>query len=570
MNMLDIRRSSGPQLLAATYRLRTFLPLCCVALALAVTVVLTITPKAGSVTNNEPALLLPPDTGVRPTRPNVMVVMLDDMRSDEMKFAPNARAYVRDRGLDFRNAFSPFPLCCPARASFLLGKYAHNHRVLYHEAPYGFGSLDDRVTIATRLQAAGYQTAMVGKYLNKYGWQRSRVTGRSSQHYVPAGWTDWMAGLETRWRPGSGVSGNTYDYFNYTQNINGRTVQNRGKYSSTLVGNEVQGLITKYHRSTKPFFLWVTPVAPHHGGPSERDDPRYVTPARPGWVKGRFNQQLTHAPGVPVSHRAEANVTDKPRNVRGAPEATRPEKRGLRNAERQRAEAIYAWDREFGKIIARLKATGEYENTVIMFTSDNGFYIGEHRQRVGKIKAYEPVIHVPLAIAGPGIGAGARYTPTTTFDLTATILDLAGAEPLPSMDGSSKAPQLWGPDADWDVPVVTEGLLRGVRVLEGGHGVPKGFTTSGLRTGRYKLIRYSTGEGELYDLLTDPNELSSVWRDRRYATIRSEMVRLWAAYRSCRQSACRTPLPEHLRTSPQWLDAQFRNAVQRKAAYYDR
>lgn len=558
---------------------RTFLPLCCAALAVALTVVLTVTANAGTTTT---AAAAPTTTAL--AKPNVMVVMLDDMRSDEMRFAPNARKYVRDRGLDFRNSFSPFPLCCPARASFLLGKYAHNHRVLYHNAPYGFGSLDDRVTIATRLQGAGYQTAMVGKYLNKYGWQKSRVTGRSSQHYVPAGWTDWMAGLETRWRRGSGLSGNTYDYFNYTQNINGRTVQNRGKYSSTLIGNEVQGLISKYHRSSKPFFIWVTPVAPHHGGPTESDDPRpyrmatrhgprvqkFVTPARPGWVKGRFNRQVTHAPGVPVSRQAEANVRDKPRNVRWAPEATASEKRSLRNAERQRAEAIYAWDREFGKIIARLKATGEYENTIIMFTSDNGFYIGEHRQRLGKIKAYEPVIHVPLVVAGPGVQQGARYTPTTTFDLTATILDLADATPLLGMDGSSKVPQLYGPDRDWDTAVVTEGLLTGVGVINRGYGVPRGLTTSGLRTGRYKLIRYSTGESELYDLLTDPNELRSVWRDPDYAKVRSQMVGLWAKYRSCKQAACRTALPENLRTSPEWLGVQFRNAVQAKTNYYDR
>jgi N-acetylglucosamine-6-sulfatase len=144
------------------------------------------------------------------TRPNILVVMLDDMRSDEMRFAPNARRYVQKRGLDFRNSFSSYPLCCPARASFLLGKYAHNHRVLYHDAPYGFGALDDHLTIAGRLQRAGYQTALVGKYLNRYGEQPSRVTGGRSEHYVPAGWTDWMVGLETPFPPRSPNRGNTY------------------------------------------------------------------------------------------------------------------------------------------------------------------------------------------------------------------------------------------------------------------------------------------------------------------------------------------------------------------------
>ena len=193
----------------------------------------------------------------------------------------------------------------------------------------------------------------------------------------------------------------------------------------------------------------------------------------------------------------------------------------------------------------RLKATGEYDSTVLALTSDNGFYIGEHRQRLGKIKAYEPVIHVPLVVAGPGIPHGVRYSPITTFDLTATILDLAGAAPLPDMDGSSKVPELLGPDRDWTVPVVTEGLLRGLR-RKAGSGVPAGLTTSGLRTGRYKLIRYATGESELYDLATDPNELGSVWRDPAYAEVRRRMVDLWEDYRSCARDACRRPVPADL------------------------
>ncbi|MGO4254975.1 sulfatase-like hydrolase/transferase [Marmoricola sp. RAF53] len=513
-------------------------------------------------------------------KPNVLVVMLDDMRSDEMRFAPNARKYVRSRGLDFRNSFSPYPLCCPARASFLLGKYAHNHRVLYHEAPYGFGALDDHLTVAGRMQAAGYQTALVGKYLNKYGDQKSRVTGRASQHYVPAGWTDWMVGLETRWPKGSGLHGNTYNYFDFTQNINGKTVMHPGKYSSNVIGTEVRGLITKYHRSSKPFFLWVTPVAPHHGGPRESDDPapyreasgrvqKFVTPARPGWVKGRFDKQVTHAFGQPVHGPAEADVRDKPRNISRLAETTPTEKRRLRDTERQRAESIYAWDVEFGKIVQRLKDTGEYANTVIMFTSDNGYYLGEHRQRLGKIKAHEPVLHVPLAVAGPGIGAGARYTPVTTFDLTATILDLGGAQPLPAMDGASQAGVLRGPDRDWDTAVVTEGLLPDLR-RKSGTGVPAGFTTSGLRTGRYKLIRYSTGEAELYDLFRDPNELTSVWKDPAYAGVRAQLTALWAKYRSCAGAACRAELPKDLRTTPSELAQQWSTAERAKARYYGR
>ena len=573
-----------------TRRARTLVVAGFVVLAVVAAGILTSRPDAPA---RRPAAVHAPSPGTQPHgrtvdvpvaatpgRPNILVVMLDDMRSDEMRFAPNARRYVRERGLDFRNSFSPYPLCCPARASFLLGKYAHNHGVLFHDAPYGFGSLDDHLTIAGRLQAAGYRTALVGKYLNHSGLDRSRVTGESSTHYVPAGWTDWMVGLETPWPTGSPYAGNTYDYFHFTQNVNGRVVPHAGEYSSTVIGDQVRRLIGKYHRQDAPFFMWVTPVAPHHGDPVEPDDPpayveaqgyrqEFPTPARPDWVKGRFDAQVTHAPGQPADGGpAEADVSDKPQNVRKWLETTETEKLRLRDVERQRAESIYAWDVEFGKIVERLKQTGEYDDTVIVFTSDNGYYLGEHRQRVGKIKAHEPVLHVPLAVAGPGIGQGVRYHPITTVDLTPTILDLAGARPLPDMDGTSQLPLMTGPDAPWTVPVVTEGLVLGVHHRRG-IPFPHGLTTSGLRVGGYKLIRYANGDAELYDLMADPNELDSVWGDPRYAAVQREMSRLWRQYRECRGDECRVPLPADLVADPGWLARQDHTAWTEKRAYYD-
>ena len=124
------------------------------------------------------------------------MVMADDMRTDDLRFMPSVRRLLVGRGLSFRNSFSPYPLCCPARASFLTGRYAHNHHVFSHEDPYGFQSFDDHATIATALHQAGYQTGFVGKYLNGYGAQPSLVTGGPSFRYVPAGWTDWYGAVE--------------------------------------------------------------------------------------------------------------------------------------------------------------------------------------------------------------------------------------------------------------------------------------------------------------------------------------------------------------------------------------
>ena len=107
---------------------------------------------------------------------------------------------LADRGITFRNSFAPDPLCAPSRASFLTGRYVHNHRVLGIERPYGFRAFDDSSTLATRLRRAGYRTALVGKYLNGYGKTAHVPRPHPSLHYVPPGWTQWWASTDHGWR----------------------------------------------------------------------------------------------------------------------------------------------------------------------------------------------------------------------------------------------------------------------------------------------------------------------------------------------------------------------------------
>src|SRR5690606_8079350 len=125
-------------------------------------------------------------------RPNLVLIMFDDMRDDDLRFMPHTRRLVGGAGVRFVNSFSPNPLCCPARASSLTGQYSHNHRVYDVRAPYAFHSFDDRSTLATWLQKAGYATVYLGKYLNLYGEQPEPGASRGrSVRYVPPGWTDW-------------------------------------------------------------------------------------------------------------------------------------------------------------------------------------------------------------------------------------------------------------------------------------------------------------------------------------------------------------------------------------------
>ncbi len=511
-----------------------------------------------------------PDVPDRPhdRRPNIVMVMADDMRTDDLRFMPTVRRVLQRHGVELENSFSPDPLCCPARASFLSGEYSHNHGVLSHEHPWGYQAFDDSYTMATALHDAGYSTGFVGKYLNGYGHDVSKVTGGPSLRYVPPGWTDWYASLEPP--PGSPYTGNTYNYRHLTYNHNGVIDDgHRGEYSTYGVSRISRRLVTSYAAKRRPFFLYASFIAPHFGGPREPDDPvrylrkardlsKYRTPARPAWVKGRFDAAIPRGAGVPPSGITEADVSDKPRWVRHRPELDRVHLRAMRDVTRQRAESLFVLDREVGRIVATLKRTGAWGNTVLMFTSDNGYYLGEHRRDPGKIHGHEPSLRVPFLLTGPGLRDGStRYDPISTVDATATILDLGratdGLLAHHAIDGRSLVPALRDGDRGWTVPVVSEGRESGERNRAGrsGLGFHDARTYVGLRTGQYSLLVYDTGELELYDLATDPNELTSVHADPAYATVRQELLDLWWQYKDCRGDACRVPLPADLQTSPE-------------------
>ncbi|MEO5710249.1 MAG: sulfatase [Nocardioidaceae bacterium] len=522
------------------------------------------------------------------TKPNIVTVMADDMRTDDLRFMPAVRRLLVGQGLSFRNSFSPYPLCCPARASFLTGRYAHNHHVLSHESPYGFKSFDDHATVATALQASGYQTGFVGKYLNGYGAQRSLVTGGPSFHYVPNGWTDWYGAVE---RPVGSTyrTGGTYNYTHTIFNVNGRIDDtHKGQYQTAVLGRFARSLVQRYHRSPRPFFLWLSAVAPHFGRPYEKGDPvhvkrggggftRIATPARPKWVRGTLDRQIPRASGLPVDGGpSESDVSDKPRPMSSQPELSRQERYAERNLTRQRAEALVVLDREVARLVTKLKETGEYANTVFLFTSDNGYFLGEHRVRQGKIKPHEPSLRVPFVMAGRGIPHGERFDPVTTPGVTATIAELAGATsrmPYPA-DGRSVVPSI-ARDRGWSVPVVTEGLESGRIFLTLAALKAAGFhdarNTIGVRTPRYKYVRYSDGDSELYDLDHDPNELQSVVTDPAYASVRDELHQVWLAYKDCLGASCRAPMPQDLRRDPRQDEIGTNtqsSGVQRRYGYW--
>ncbi|MEI2715392.1 MAG: sulfatase-like hydrolase/transferase [Nocardioides sp.] len=432
-------------------------------------------------------------------RPNFLVIEADDMRADELRWMPKTLALLGDKGLNFRNSFAPNPLCCPARASFLTGKYSHNHHVLSHEEPYGFGAFDDSTTLATQLQAAGYQTGLVGKYLNGYGVQPVHGTSRESLKYVPPGWDQWWGASDHIWPEGSPIGGNTYAYFHLTSNVNGQIKTWPGEYNTNVMGRQVRQVLDGFEQRDKaPWFVWWTPIAPHHGVPFEPDDPgvvertdgypvRWDTPARPQSVKGSFDDQITSGLGVPPTGSPEADRKDKPKYLRNLPDLSEEERDVLLNVSRQRAEAISVLDDEVATTIRSLATSNEAERTIVMFTSDNGYYLGEHAKRQGKINLHEPSIRVPLLMAGPGIPRGERFDPITPLDLATTIAGLAGAD-LPDADGEDVWPVVTKGDSGWTRPIVLEGLMGEKAYAEAAGRARWGrsLNTVGLRLGHWK------------------------------------------------------------------------------------
>ncbi|MGH3028971.1 MAG: sulfatase family protein, partial [Gaiellaceae bacterium] len=348
--------------------------------------------------------------------PNVVVIMTDDQTVESMRVMTNVRRLLRDRGATFSQSFVTFALCCPSRATFLTGQYAHNHGVLGNAPPTGgYAKLDHTNTLPVWLQQAGYYTAHLGKYLNGYG--------RTDPREIPPCYDEWRGSVDP----------STYRFYDYTLNENG-TLNTYGRvYQTDLYARKAVNIINRRAPQAQPFFLSVAFLAPHSGGPREPDDPvGQATPVPAPRHRNDFaSAPLPRPPGF-----NERNVSDKPVGIRNRPLLGPARIAKIRENYQQRLESILAVDEAVARIVAALRSTGELDETLIVFTSDNGFFHGEHRVPAGKVLVYEPSVRVPLIIRGPSVPAGARRSSlVANIDLAPTILDAANARPGRRQDG---------------------------------------------------------------------------------------------------------------------------------------
>jgi N-acetylglucosamine-6-sulfatase len=475
-----------------------------------VAVALTLLSCSGGEAPVAPATPSPAAT----RRPNIVLVLADDMTLADYEAMPGLKALLTDRGVTFRQAFTSIALCCPSRASILTGQYAHNHGVVRNALPDGgfIAFLEkgrEAETVAVGLKTAGYRTALIGKYLNGYP--------ADDPTHVPPGWDEWQAlyGDENENRYGA--------YFNYTLNANGREVQ-YGSGEQDYETDVLARLASDFIRRTavdpaRPFFLYLSPSAPHLPATPA---PRHAA-AFPG----------ASAPRVPSFD--EDDMSDKPAFMRGLPPLTDRDLRLLDRDYRTRLQSLLSLEDLVNNVLQALAASGQLENTYVFFFSDNGFLQGHHRFPSGKDVAYEEAIHMPLVVRGPGVPPGTtREHMAMGIDLAPTFLSLAGVTVPASMDGRSLAPLLGAsppPLAEWRQEVLIEHFGTGRKGELGTYGA--------IRTADHKYVFYeATGETELYDLRRDPYELDSV-HDSAPPAIYEPLARRLDVLRTCRGSGCR-------------------------------
>ena len=421
-------------------------------------------------------------------RPNLLVVVADDMRADALGYAGNSIIQtpnlddIARRGVFFQNAYVTTPVCAISRASILTGQYARRHRVLDFTRDLPPETLAQ--TYPVLLRAAGYRSGFIGKY-------------------------------------GIGVRPPT-DAFDFWWGF-----ADQGKYEQVdslgrpvhltrLIAHQASAFLEAQPRD-RPFVLSVSFKAPHV---QDEDARQFITDPVEA---GLYSDVEIPAPVTagdefwqahPEFFRVNNEGRERWKNLFGNPQMFQASAKGY-------YRLVTGLDRAVGEIRATLRRLKLDQNTVIVFTSDNGFYMGE-LGLAHKWYGHDPSVRVPLIVYDPRLGGGGARTETAValnIDIAPTLLQLAG-EPVPAqMQGRSMVPVLRGEKSAWRDDFLFEHLFQHSRIKR----------SAGVVGGRYKYLRYVDPVPDyemLYDLAADPHETTDLARDARYrSTLESLRVR---------------------------------------------
>jgi N-acetylglucosamine-6-sulfatase len=463
--------------------------------------------------------------------PNFVVIMTDDQDdTGSMAYMPKTLSLIAKQGITFKNSFVDLPLCGPSRASFFTGQAAHTHGIRAN-SPLDAGGWEafkskEQNSIPVWLQGAGYKTALIGKYMNRYGQQSvygawlawfgsligvefKGVTIGNPRDWVPPGWSLWYAFTGTRAR-----------YYDYTINDNGEMIDfgdAPADYSTDVLKARAARFIRDQSASKDPFFLYVAPKSVHVEGARAIPAPKYKDVLS--------DVQLPKGPAFNEKHIE--------RKALKAPRVDSAAEQEMEKSYRAALRSLQSVDDLVADLVAALKDAGKLDNTVFIYTSDNGFLFGDHRL-VGKTAAYEGSIRVPLLMRGPGIPADqTRDQLVNNLDVTATIVALAGAKPGLAFDGKSLVPLFDNANAPWRSALLIESPVTRFDKVTNRY--------AGVRTATKKYVRYEGGFEELFDLADDPYELKNEARDPDYAGDLSTLRVLQEKLRTCAGEDCWIP-----------------------------
>ncbi len=465
----------------------------------AVTVVLLVSTACQSQDDDATRASLDPNR-----RPNIIVIVVDDMRWDEMGVAghpyletPHIDELAND-GAFFSNAFHAVPLCSPNRASILTGQYPSRHGIIDNVAR---NRMSHRLeTFPQALQSDGYVTAFFGK------WHMGNdPTPRP-------GFNEWAA------IPGQGRTVNPELY------EDGR-IHTVDGYITDVLTNRAISVIESVR--DQPFFIYIGHKAIHpdaiqlDDGSVDLSRPAEYVPAPRH--RGRYEESVfTRRPNVILS---PEELTGKPalrRALLAKNSAEVVETFGLEELDpgtseetiRRRAEMLLAVDDGLGRIVGALEGRGILDDTFILFTSDNGFFYGEHGLSLERRLPYEESIRAPLLVRYPPLArAGSRIDElVTSVDIAPTVLDVAGLPIKKQVQGRSLVPLLRGADTDWRQSILIE-----FYTYENPFPWLVDMDYRAIRTRQFKYIHWMQhpDENELYDLVEDPFEIENLISDTR-------------------------------------------------------
>lgn len=392
------------------------------------------------------------------TRPDVIVVVTDDMRDSDWQALPQTRERLGARGTTFPNFILTTSVCSPSRISLLTGTYAHHHGVTHNKgAEGGFAQFQKqnlgRVTIASILHQTGYRTGLFGKFLN----------GVASAGEIPGGWDEWLV-----------VTNRSYYHTAMNDNGAATVLGQRSAYATDVLATRARDFIRATPANT-PFLLWFTPRAPHGELQPRRQD------------RGKYRGvRRERSPDV-----MDYDNSGKPADIRGQ---KRLSLEALDSLERKRLDMLAATDDAIAAILDTAESEGRLANTVVFVLSDNGYMLGSHRCEA-KGFPYRGATQVTMLAAGPPFAKRVIDERVIgNIDIAPTIAALAGVA-LPDADGVS----------------LFERTRNSAILVENFGGSGRAY--AGLRTADELYVENGSGERELYDYRNDPYELDNLLAD---------------------------------------------------------